>query len=520
MSDKVRETSSKAALKEMKEDYLRMLEESFQNTTEIKKGDVVEAPVVSITDEYLILNLGGKFDAYAEISEYSDDKGALTLGVGDTLKGYVVDQNDQGFVVGKSLTKQHVDKESIRDAFEKKIPVQGKVYSVTKGGFNVDILGARAFCPISQISVRPVDDTTKYIGRTLDFIVIECSENCRRIVVSHRQLAEKDALKKRVEVLSKLSEGEVVPGKVMRMTSFGAFIDIGGVEGLMHISEIAWQHVIKPQDILKSGQELDVKILSIKEDKVALSLKALQENPFIAAMSEIKEGDEVNCRILRLHNFGAFAEITPGVEGLIPVSEMSRNRNIAHPREILKEGDFVQVQILRIDPDTQKISLSLKALQPDPWDNIGDVIKLEEPFEGIVESSTNFGVFVTVAKGITGLLPRSRMRMSDVFKSGDTVTLMVTAIDRENHRITLDYTDRTPEEIAAATRPRSQDRAGGGGGSSRDGGGGGGFRDSYRDRGDSYGGGGRRGGGRRDEEWRKYASEKSAVVEDNPFKDL
>jgi small subunit ribosomal protein S1 len=328
-------------------------------------------------------------------------------------------------------------------------------------------------------------------------------------------LAEQEALEKKTELLSKLTEGEVIPGKVMRMTSFGAFIDIGGVEGLMHVSEISWQHVIKPQDVLKSGQELDVKILSIKEDKVALSLKALQDNPFISAMSEMKEGDEVNCRVLRLHNFGAFAELKPGVEGLIPVSEMSRNRNIAHPREILKEGDYVQVQILRIDSDTQKISLSLKALQPDPWDNISELIKLEEPFEGFVESSTNFGLFVTVTKGITGLLPRSRMRMTDNFKSGDTVQLMVTAIDRESHRITLDYTDRTPEEIAAASRPRSQDRGGPRDTSSMGGSRDGGYRD--RDR-DGYGGGRR--GSRRDEEWRKYANEKSAVVEDNPFKDL
>ena len=150
MSDKVRETSSKAALEELKEDYLRMLEESFQNTNEIKKGDVVEAPIVTITDNFLIVNLGGKFDAYAEISEYSDEKGVLSLQVGDILKGYVVDQNDQGYVVGKSLTKQHVDKQSIRDAYEKKIPVQGKVYSVTKGGFSVDILGARALSDLAD----------------------------------------------------------------------------------------------------------------------------------------------------------------------------------------------------------------------------------------------------------------------------------------------------------------------------------------------------------------------------------
>jgi len=520
MSDKVRETSSKAALKELKEDYLRILEDSFQNTSEIKKGDVVEAPVVTITDQFLIVNLGGKFDAYAEIGDYSDDKGNLTLKVGDTLKGYVVDQNSQGYVVGKSLTKQYVDKQSIRDAYEKKVPVQGKVYSVTKGGFNVDILGARAFCPVSQISARQVEDTAVFIGKTMDFLVIECSENCRRLVVSHRQLAELEAAEAKAEALARLSEGAIVSGKVMRMTSFGAFVDLGGIEGLMHVSEISWQHVIKPQDVLKQGQEVEVKILAIKGDKIALSMKALQDNPFVAALSEMKEGDEVNCRILRLHNFGAFAELKPGVEGLIPVSEMSRNRNIAHPREILKEGDYVQVQILRIDPDTQKISLSLKALQPDPWENIAEVVKIEEPFEGTVESSTNFGVFVTISDGITGLLPRSRVRKTDDFKSGDSVTLMVTALDRENHRITLDYTDRTPEEIAAASRPRNEDRGQrDNSGQSSFGGNRGGGSD-YRDRGDSYGGGRRGGRGRNDEEWRKYANQKAAQAEDNPFKDL
>lgn len=512
MSDKVRETSSKAAMKELKEEYLRMLEESFQNTTEIKKGDVVEAPIVSISDQYLILNLGGKFDAYAEIGEFSDEKGVLQYAVGDTLKGYVVDKNDQGYVVGKSLTKQYVDKQSILDAFEKKIPVQGKIYSPTKGGFNVDILGARAFCPFSQVSLRPAEDSSVFIGKTLDFIVIECSENCRRIVVSHRQLAEAQEQETKAAALEKLNVGDVVKGVVMRMTTFGAFVDLGGIEGLMHVSEISWQHVVKPQDELKVGQELEVKILEIKGDKIALSLKALQENPFVSAMSELHEGDTINCRILRLHNFGAFAELKPGVEGLIPISEMSRNRNIAHPREVLKEGAYVQVQILRIDPDTRKISLSLKALQEDPWDNIDELVKLETGFEGIVESSTNFGVFVTITEGVTGLLPRSRIRKTDNFKSGDQVTLMVTALDKDNRRITLDYTDRGPDEVIEA-RPRFEDNQ---------------AREPRGNRGDSYrgdsgssqrrgGGGGR---GRSDEEWRKYANQKVNPSEDNPFKDL
>ena len=483
----------------MKEEYLRLLEESFQNTAEFKKGDVVEAPIVTINEQYIIVNLGGKFDAYAEIGDFADESGELKYKVGDNLKGYIVDSNDQGFVIGKSLTKQYVDKQSLLDALERKIPVTGKVYAVTKGGFNVDVLGARAFCPVSQISLRGGESNEQYIGKSMDFLVIECSDNCRRVVVSHRQLQEVEEQEKRSEAMLKLSIGSIVNGKVMRMTSFGAFVDLGGVEGLMHVSEITWQHVIKPQDALKVGQQVDVKILDIKGEKISLSMKALTDNPFDAAIKEIKEGSTINCRVLRLHNFGAFAEIKPGVEGLIPVSEMSRNRNIAHPKEVLKEGDFVEVQVLRIDPATQKISLSLRALQADPWDNIDELVQMETPFAGRVESSTNFGVFVSVADGVTGLLPRSRIREKDMFKPGDEVTLMVTAMDKENHRLTLDYTDRGPNEVVEQ-RHRSDDR-----------------RDSQYDNSSRPRG---RGKSRMDEEWRKYANQKPASTDDNPFKDL
>ncbi len=499
MSDKVREAGSKAAMREMKEEYLRMLEESFQNTAEFKKGDVVEAPIVSIDDNYIIVNLGGKFDAYAEVGEFSNDKGKLALKVGDILRGYIVESNDQGFVIGKSLTKQYVDKQSLLDAYERKIPVSGKVYAVTKGGYNVDVLGARAFCPGSQISLRNQEDSAQLIGRTMDFRVIECTESCRRVVVSHRILEEEEEQQRKDAALEKLSVGAVVTGTVMRLTNFGAFIDLDGIEGLMHVSEISWQHVGKPQDLLQVGQQLEVKILEIKGDKIALSLKALQENPFESALKELKEGDIINCRILRLHNFGAFAEIKPGVEGLIPISEMSRNRNISHPRELLKDGDYVEVQILRIDPDTHKISLSLKALQADPWDEIDSLVQIGSPFEGSVESSTNFGVFVTISTGITGLLPRSRIRKTDVFKSGDLVTMLITAIDKENRRITLDYTDRAPGELVEIHH-----RA-----------------DEHHDQRDHASRPPRRGvKSRSDEEWRRYANQKVSPPDDNPFKDL
>jgi small subunit ribosomal protein S1 len=495
MSDVVKTPEKNVNYKEMKEDYLRMLEESFQQTAEFNKGDVVEGVIATINDNFIVINLGGKFDAYADVKEFTDENGKLNYAVGDVLKGFIVDRNDQGFVIGKSLTKQFVDKSGIKEAFDRKIPVQGKVYAVTKGGYSVDIFGARAFCPMSQISYRMTDDTSQFIGKNLDFEIIECSENCRKVVVSHRILEEKVYEEKKEKALSKISTDMVLKGKVMRMTNFGAFVDLDGVEGLLHVSEISWHHVTKPQDVLTQGQEIEVKILQIKGDKISLSMRALQENPFSLAMKEIKEGDIINCRVMRLHNFGAFVELKPGVEGLIPVSEMSRTKMVGHPREIVKEGDFVEVQILKIDEQSQKISLSLKALQKDPWDDIDDVIEVGKEFTGRVESSTNFGIFITVADGITGLLPRSRVRKNDSFKTGDEVTLSITAIDKEQRRISLDYTDAAQFPVEASEPYRKDDR-------------------DYKDRDNKP-----RRSKDKNEEWRRYANQKPEDA-DNPFKNL
>jgi len=495
MSEADKHTGKNINYKELKEDYLRMLEESFQQTSEFNKGDVVEGVIATINDNFIVINMGGKFDAYADVKEFSDESGKLEFAIGDVLKGFIVDINDQGFIIGKSLTKQFVDKDGIKDAFERKIPVQGKVYGVTKGGFNVDILGARAFCPMSQISLRMTDNSSQYVGKNLDFEVIECSENCRKVVVSHRAIEEKIYEEKKDKAMSKLASELVVTGKVMRMTNFGAFVDLGGVEGLLHVSELSWHHVTKPQDVLSIGQDIEVKILQINGNKISLSMKALQENPFTLAMSEIKEGDIINCRVLRLHNFGAFVELKPGVEGLIPVSEMSRTKIVGHPKEILKEGDFVEVQILKIDEHNQKISLSLKALQKDPWDDVDDVIVVGKEIQGIVESSTNFGIFVTIAEGITGLLPRSRVRKKDSFKAKDGITLSITAIDKDNRRITLDYTDAALYPVEPDDNPNLKERE---------------FRNKETRPRKSK---------EKNEEWRRYANQKPDDA-DNPFKNL
>jgi small subunit ribosomal protein S1 len=499
MTDIVNDQEKNVNYKELKEDYLRMLEESFQQTAEFNKGDVVEGAIATINDSFIVINLGGKFDAYADVNEFTEEDGKLKYAVGDMLKGFIVDRNDQGFVIGKSLTKQFVDKNGIKDAFDQKIPVQGKVYAVTKGGYSVDVLGARAFCPMSQISMRMTDDTSQFIGKNMNFEIIECSENCRRIVVSHRILEEKIYDEKKAKAMATIVPDMTVKGKVMRLTNFGAFVDIGGVEGLLHVSEISWHHIVRPQDVLKPGQEIEVKILKIDGDKISLSMRALQDNPFNLAMKEIKEGDIINCRVLRLHNFGAFVELKPGVEGLIPVSEMSRTRMVGHPREIVKEGDYVEVQILRIDEQNQKISLSLKALQKDPWDDIDDVIQVGKEVKGYVESSTNFGIFVTVSEGITGLLPRSRVRKNDNFKQNDEIDLIISAIDKEQRRITLDYVDAAAFPVEQNEYNRQDNR------DSRD----------NRDNRDNK----PRKSKDRNEEWRRYANQKPDG-NDNPFKDL
>lgn len=485
--------------RELKEDYLRLLEESFQQTEEYNKGDVVEGVIASLNDNFIIVNLGGKFDAYADRNEYAEADGSFNYEVGDTLKGFIVDRNDQGFVIGKSLTKQFVDKNGIKDAFERKIPVQGKIYASTKGGFSVDVLGARAFCPLSQISFRQPSDPAHFIGKNMDFEIIECTENCRNIVVSHRVIEERENEERKNEALAKLTPGQTVPGKIMRLTNFGAFVDLGGVEGLLHVSEISWQHVDKPQDVLKIGQTVEVSILKIEGDKISLSMKALQENPFTGALREFKEGDIVNCRVLRLYDFGAFVELKPGVEGLIPVSELSRRKQISHPKEVLNSGDWVEAQILRIDEDQQKISLSLKSLQKDPWEDIDELLSVGKEISGTVENSTQFGVFVSIAEGVTGLLPRSHLRKTDNFKPGDTVTLSVIELDKDNHRITLDYTDAALNPVEKEDRAPKREYN----------------NNNYDGRQENR----PRRSRDKNEEWRRYASQKNNA-DDNPFKDL
>ncbi len=471
------------------ENYAKLLEESFNNTTDPKMGDVVEGEIINITDTSIFINMNGKYDAYAEIADYKDKSGKLKYQVGDLLRGFIVEFNNDGIKVSKSLRKQFADKTQIRAAFEEKIPVEGKVFKVVNGGYSVDVLGVRAFCPKSQMDIM-LEEDSHYLNNNFTFLVTEYEDNGRNIIVSRKRLLQDEAKAMKEEALTTLEAGKVVTGIIRRLTDFGAFVDLGGIEGLLHVSEIAWAHINKPSDVLTVGSEIEVKILAINGEKISLSMKALQENPLNIAMNELETGIIVECKVLRLHNFGAFVEIIPGVEGLIPISEMAWGKNIRHPKEVLREGDVVSAQIFKLDQVEKKINLSLKALIENPWDNIDDKVKLGELINGTVENNTNFGAFVTITEGITGLLPRSRMPMDMTLNSGDEIELRVTSIDKDSKRISLELKDQpAPESL-----PKQEDR-----------------RPSFK-------GKPRQGG--RQAEWKKWASDKPEVPEDNPFNQL
>lgn len=468
------------------ENYAKLLEESFNNTSEAKLGDVIEGEIINITESNIFINMNGKYDAYAEIADYKDKNGNLKLKVGDLLRGYIVEFNEEGIKISRALRRHNADKSQIKNAFENKIEIEGKVFKVVNGGYSVDILGVRAFCPKSQIDIFPREDA-QYLNQSFTFLVIEYEENGRNIIVSRKKLLQDEAKALKEEALKNLEVGMVTQGIVRRLTDFGAFIDLGGIEGLLHVSEIAWSHINKPSDVLNVNDEVEVKILSINGEKISLSMKALQENPLDIAIQTLEEGTIVECKVLRLHNFGAFVEIIPGVEGLIPISEMSWAKHIRHPKEILKEGDTVSAQIFKLDADERKINLSLKALLEDPWKNIEEKVIPGELINGVVENNTNFGLFVTISDGITGLLPISKIPKEMNFTPGEEVELRVSSLDLNSKRISLELKDQPVIE-----NPQRAER--------------------------KFSGKKRRNS--RTPEWTKYANDKQEVAEDNPFNNL
>ena len=432
-------------------EFAQMLEDSLLNIPQLDVGDKIEGEILNITDSYIFISIGGKRDAYAEKVDYLDKNGNLPFKIGDTLSGYVTKYTETETLISKSLVS--VNKRILKEAFEEKIPVNGKVVSMINKGYLINISGVRAFCPMSHIDNKFVKDPKEFLGQNLDFIIIEFKENGRNIVASRKVILDEEKNKLKNETLSKLELNSIVKGKVTRLTNFGAFVDLGGIEGLLHISQFSWARVESPSEMMNIGDEIEAKIINIKGEKISLSLKAMSENPFEQALEEFKEGDVVSCRILRNQPFGSFVEIKPGVEGLIPISELALGRRINNPSEVVTEGDQVEAQIMRINHEKKKISLSLKALQPDPWDDIEEVITENDIITGKIENIVNFGAFIKIKDGVDGLLPSSKIKLAglklDKANIGEELKVRVVRIDREKKRISLEPTNLPESAIEA-----------------------------------------------------------------------
>ena len=424
------------------ENFEQMLEDSLVNIKQLEIGDKVSGEIINVTDSYIFVTLGGKRDVYAEKMDYSDKSGELSYKIGDTLEGYIVKDTETETLIAKSLVSVNLN--ILHDAFEEKIPVNGKVQSMTKGGYIVDISGIKAFCPISHIDDKIVIEPKKFMNQIYDFRIIDFKDKGKNIVVSRKKILDVEKKKLRKEMLKKLELDSVVDGVVTRLTNFGAFVDIGGVDGLLHISQFSWGHIESPSEVLNIGDEIKAKVIKIKGDKISLSMKALQENPVEAVLRELTEGEVITCKVVRNLSFGSFVEIKPGVEGLIPISELSRGRRINNPSEVVNEGDIVDAQILRINLEEKKVSLSLKALQPDPWDIIGETINEGDIVSGVIENVVNFGAFIKISDGLTGLLPASKIKIAkidlDSKNVGEEFKIRVVKIDKAAKRISLEPT--------------------------------------------------------------------------------
>jgi len=350
-------------------DFENMLEASLGSSKQLTLGDKLEATVISIGKDYVFLDLGDRSEGLLFIDEVKGKDGALSVAVGQQLKVFITAFKDGASMCGLRMGSpkdRHDDNAealgALKDAFEAKMPVEGTVKESIKGGFSLTVMGQRAFCPISQIDNKYCDNPELHLGQTYDFEIIKFEESGRNIVVSRRNLLEAEAEEKAAQLWDTIQPDNTYDGIVSSLRAYGAFVDIGGIEGLLHVSEIAYDRVTDPKDVLEVGQQIKVAVKDIdrEQKRISLSLKALMDDPWDGVATTLKTNQTVKGRVVRLQRFGVFVELTPGIEGLVHISEMDSEKHIQNPREVVHEGQEITVRILSIDPDQKRISLTMK----------------------------------------------------------------------------------------------------------------------------------------------------------------
>lgn len=446
MTDQNREQN--AATEE--ESFAAMLEASEAGgQANLKVGDKVRGAVIAVTNDSVFIDAGAKIDGVADKEELLDAAGEFPYAVGDEVELFVVRLGGGELRLSKALSGEG-GAAMLAEAFESKLPVQGRIKGTCKGGFNVQVMGRRAFCPISQIDTQYVEDPEIYVGQEYSFTIVTFEENGRNIVVSRRKLLEVEQQEAVLKFQEEVNTGDVMTGKVVRIKPFGVFVELmPGVEGMVHVSELGWSRVAQPQDVVREGEELTVKVISVEKDakrkglRIALSVKQAQDDPWSKAGELFAPGDVVDGTVIRCAPFGAFVEIAPGIEGLVHISELSYARRVLKPEEIVNPGDAVQVLVKEVDLEQKRIGLSLREVQGDPWSTAHERYAPGSVVTGTVEKREQFGLFVNLEPGITGLMPKSLLSKAEdpaaleAVKPGEQVQVRVEALDQDARKATL-----------------------------------------------------------------------------------
>ncbi len=426
------------------------LEELYSGTlTDVAEKEVVKGTIVGISDKDVIVNIGFKSDGLVPLTEFRDTP---ELKVGDITDVYIENREDANgqLILSRKKAKVLTAWENIQKALDQDLIIEGFVKRRTKGGLIVDIFSVEAFLPGSQIDVKPIRDFDIYVGKKMEVKVVKINYANDNVVVSHKVLIEKDLEAQRGIILNNLEKGQVLEGVIKNMTNFGVFIDLGGVDGLLHITDISWGRVTHPEEVLKLDQKVTVVVLDFDEEKkrISLGMKQLTSHPWDSLAAEVELGSKVKGKIVNVADYGAFLEVMPGVEGLIHVSEMSWSQHLRNPQDFLKIGDGVEAVVLTLDRDERKMSLGIKQLTSDPWTNPDVLSKYSvgTKHKGLVRNMTNFGLFIELEEGIDGLVhvsdlswTRKIKHPSEFTKVGEFLDVVVLELDIENRRLALGH---------------------------------------------------------------------------------
>ena len=424
------------------------LEKAYDNTlNKVNDREVVDGTVIAMNKREVVVNIGYKSDGIIPMSEFRYNP---ELKVGDTVEVYIENQEDKKGQLVLSHRKARATRswDRVNAALENEEIIKGYIKCRTKGGMIVDVFGIEAFLPGSQIDVKPIRDYDVFVGKTMEFKVVKINQEFKNVVVSHKALIEAELEQQKKEIIGKLEKGQVLEGTVKNITSYGVFIDLGGVDGLIHITDLSWGRVSDPKEVVELDQKLNVVILDFDDEKkrIALGLKQLTPHPWDALDANLKVGDHVKGKVVVMADYGAFVEIAPGVEGLIHVSEMSWSQHLRSAQDFMKVGDEVEAVVLTLDREERKMSLGIKQLKSDPWETIEEKYPIGSKHTAKVRNFTNFGVFVEIEEGVDGLIHISDLSWtkkvkhpSEFTQIGADIDVQVLEIDKENRRLSLGH---------------------------------------------------------------------------------